>query len=236
MMGARSSARTREIVGSVIAERFCDLVALAAVFAVLTWGGVAGAPTGKLAADIAAAAIVLSAATIAVCLALRRRGRLEVLAAKVRPFARASKLLVRPAGVPLAGMSFVIWLLEGFTLLLVGNALGLHLSVFEALLTAVIAALASSLPAGPAYAGSYDAAVLLALHASGVTGASAVGFLLLARFVVFVPVTIVGAVLLVTRYGGLHRRRGWTRDMRGQEELRTGATPRTAVRGAQGDL
>ena len=204
IMKKRSPAGLPEIIGSVIAERLFDLAALGAIFVVLTWEGVAGAPTGRLAGDIAAGAIVAAGAGLALYLALRRRGHFEVFAARVRPFARASKLLARPEGIRLLGMSLLIWLFEGLTLLLVGNALALHLSVFEALLTAVLAALAASLPAGPGYAGSYDAGVLLALHASGIAGGAAVGFLLLARFVVFVPVTVVGAGLLLTRYGGLH--------------------------------
>jgi glycosyltransferase 2 family protein len=203
IMKMRSPAGLQEIVGSVIAEVMFGFVSLGAMFVVLTWGGVAGAPTGRVAADIAAAAIVVAAAGLALYLALRRRGHFEAFAARVRPLARASKLLARPEGIELLGISLLIWLLEGLTLLLVGRALALHLTVFEALLTAVIAALATSLPAGPGYAGSYDAGVLLALHASGIAGGSAVGFLLLARFVVFVPVTAVGAGLFLLRYGGL---------------------------------
>ena len=208
LMKLRSPAGLPEIVGSVIAERLFDLVAVGAMFAVLTWEGVAGAPTGTFAADIAAAAIVATGAGFALYLLLRRRGHFEAFAARVRPFVRASKLLVRPEGAQLLGVSLLIWLFEGLTLLLVGDALALHLSIFEALLTAVVAALATSLPAGPAFAGSYDAGLLLTLHASGITGGSAVGFLLLARFVVFVPVTVVGAGLLLTRYGGLRLKRG----------------------------
>jgi hypothetical protein len=118
-------------------------------------------------------------------------------------------------------MSLLIWLCEGFTLLVVGDALALHLSVSEALLTAVVSALAASLPAGPGYAGSYDAGILLALHASGIRGGSAVGFLLLARFVVFVPVTVVGVVLLVARYGGMHLRPSWKPASHRNRYLRT---------------
>lgn len=204
----RSPASLSEIVGSVIAERLFDLLALVAMFALLTWMGVAGAPAGKLAADIAAAAIVAVAAGVGLYLVLRRGSNLDAIAARLRPFVHASKLLARPEGVRLLGISVLIWLCEGLTLLLVGNALALHLSAFEALLTAVIAALAASLPAGPGYAGSYDAGVLLTLHASGIVGGSAVGFLLLARFVVFVPVTAVGAGLFLVRYGGLRLKRG----------------------------
>lgn len=209
IMKKRSPAGLPEIVGSVIAERLFDLAALGAIFAALTWEGVAGAPTGRLAGDIAGGAIVAAAAGLTIYLALRRRGHFEAFAARVRPFVRASKLLARPEGVRLLGISLLIWLSEGLTLLLVGNALALHLSVFEALLTAVIAALAASLPAGPGYAGSYDAGVLLALHASGIAGGAAIGFLLLARFVVFVPVTVVGAGLFLTHYGRQHLKPGW---------------------------
>lgn len=205
----RSAAGVPEIVGTLMAELLFGLVALGALFAALTWEGVAGAPTGRLAADIAGAATVATAAVVALCRVLRLGGRFEALAARVRPFVRASRLLARPEGIPLLGMSVLIWLLEGLTLLLVGNALALHLSVSKALLTAVVAALATSLPAGPGYAGSYDASVLLTLHASGIAGGSAVGFLLLARFVVFVPVTVVGAGLLLTRYGGLRLTGRW---------------------------
>jgi uncharacterized membrane protein YbhN (UPF0104 family) len=240
IMKKRSPAGLPEIVGSVIAERLFDLVALGAMFAVLTWEGVAGAPAGRLAADIAAAAIAAAAAGLALYLALRRRGHFEAFAARVRPFVRASKLLTRPEGVRLLVMSLAIWLLEGLTLLLVGNALALHLSVVEALLTAVIAALASSLPAGPGYAGSYDAGVLVALRASGIAGGSAIGFLLLARFVVFVPVTVAGVWVFLTRYGELRLRRGRKRasSLEGYEPMRLNsplsvAGAATAVSAAQ---
>lgn len=236
IMKKRSPAGLPEIIGSVIAERLFDVVALGAMFAVMTWEGVAGAPTGRLAADVAAAAIVAAAVGVALCLELRRRGHLGALSARIAPFARASKLLVQPAGARLLGLSLLIWLLEGLTLLLVGNALALHLSVSDALLTAVIAALAASLPAGPGYAGSYDGGVLLTLHASGISGQAAVGFLLLARFVVFVPVTVVGAGLFLTRYGGLRLRHKRKLVGHWQKGMRADAARPGAIQGAPGDL
>ena len=59
------------------------------------------------------------------------------------------------------------------------------------------------IPSGPAYAGTQDAAVTIGIKALGGTGATAVGYLLMLRFVIVVPITLVGLVLLVTRYGGL---------------------------------
>ena len=208
LLGSRTTARVREVIGTVIAERILDVATLAVVFAVLTWTGVDGAPTGKIAAYIAAGAVVFAACGLIGYLALRRRGRFDVFAARIRPYAHASKLFAHAEGITLAGMSALIWLFEGTTVLLVGRSLGIHLSLLAALLTNVIASLFSALPAGPGYAGSYDAGILLGLHAAKVNGGAAVGFLLLVRAVVFIPVTIVGLIVLVTRYGGLRRNRG----------------------------
>lgn len=205
LLSSRTTAGAREVVGSVIAERILDVATLAVIFVVLTWTGVDGAPTGQAAAHVAAGLVVVAALALVGYLVLRRRGRFDAFAAWIRPFTRASRLFVHPEGLPLAGLSVLIWLLEGATVMLVGRSLGIQLGMLPALLTNVIASLFSALPAGPGYAGSYDAGILLGLHAASVNGGLAVGFLLLIRAVVFVPVTLVGLVVLVVRYGGLRR-------------------------------
>ena len=47
------------------------------------------------------------------------------------------------------------------------------------------------------------AALLFGLGALSVHGGTAVGFGLLARFVLFVPITAIGLILVLVRYGGL---------------------------------
>jgi len=183
---------------------------LAVIFVALTLSGVDGAPTGKTVAWVAAGLVLLGAVALVGYLMLRRRGRFASFAARARPYTSASKLFVHPAGIPLAGISGLIWLLEGTTVMLVGRSLGIHFGLLAALLTNVIAALASAIPAGPAFAGTYDSGVLLGLHAAKVNGSAATGFLLLVRAVVFIPVTIVGLIVLVVRYGGLRRNRAAT--------------------------
>jgi uncharacterized protein (TIRG00374 family) len=210
LMSKRAHARVREVLGTVIAERILDVTTLAVLFVVLTWTGIDGAPTGKIAAYFAAALLVFGALLLFVYLLLRRRGRFDTFAGRIRPYAHASRLFAHAEGWTLAGMSGLIWLLEGATVMLVGRSVGIHLDLLAALLTNVIATLFSAVPAGPAYAGSYDAGILLGLHAANVNGAAALGFLLLVRFIVFVPVTIVGLVVLVVRYGGLRRNRSST--------------------------
>ena len=66
----------------------------------------------------------------------------------------------------------------------------------------VLGSLLALVPAAPGYVGTYDAALLFGLHALGVTGGIALGCTLMFRFVVFVPITLVGLLLMVTRYGG----------------------------------
>jgi glycosyltransferase 2 family protein len=206
LLGPRSTSRRREILGSVVAERLLDAGALVVVFVVMTWAGVDGSPTGRAPAFALAAAVVLVAGILAAYFALRRRRHFERFADRIRPVARASKLLMRPAGVTLLVVSVAIWLLEGLNLLLIARAVGLHLRVLDAVLTMAVASLFAALPVAPGYAGTYDAGMLLGLEAAGAAGSAAVGVLLLARFMLFVPVTVVGLAVLIARYGGLRPR------------------------------
>jgi hypothetical protein len=50
--------------------------------------------------------------------------------------------------------------------------------------------------------GTFDAAVVYGVHAIGGSKSAALSYLILLRFVLFVPITVVGFVVLVTRYGG----------------------------------
>jgi uncharacterized membrane protein YbhN (UPF0104 family) len=206
LMGSRTTARRREVLGSIIAERLLDCVVLVALFATYTWIGVAGAPAGRWTAGVATAALVVGGLGLGTYMFLRRRGHFERFAETVRPVSRASKVFARREGVPLALLSAVIWTLEGLTLLVIGAAVDVTLSVPDAALVIVLASLAAAIPAAPGYAGTFDAGMVLGLSAAGVSGGAAVSVILLARFVMFVPVTLVGLVVLVTRYGGFKPR------------------------------
>jgi hypothetical protein len=50
--------------------------------------------------------------------------------------------------------------------------------------------------------GTFDAAVLFAAKNLGRSHGVAVSYLLLLRFVLFIPITVTGLLLLVGRYGG----------------------------------
>jgi uncharacterized membrane protein YbhN (UPF0104 family) len=205
LLGARTSARHREVLGTVVADRLFDVAVLAALFAALTFADVEGAPSGRAGAALAAAALVGTALGLALYMWLRRRGRFARFAAAIRPVARASRLFARPQGAPLAVVSLLIWVLEGATFLVIARAVDVDLSLLAALAVVVLASLAAAIPAAPGYVGTFDAAVLVGLHAAGVHGGDAVAVLLMARFMLFVPVTVVGLGTLVLGYGGLRR-------------------------------
>ena len=208
LMGDRCSGNKRQVIGSIVAERLLDVAGLLVLFAVMSWVGVAGTPTGQAPAAIGVAAAVTVAVAIPVYLRLRAQGRLQRFADVIRPFSRASRELLDFRGFLLLLLTLSIWLCEGVIFYLVGQSLGLSLSVIDGTFLVVLSSFFALIPAAPGYVGTFDAALLFGLGALGTHGGTAVAFAVLARFVLFVPVTGAGLVLALTRYGGLGRLRG----------------------------
>src|SRR3954454_25337522 len=221
LLGARSPARHREVLGTVLTERLLDAGVLVTLFVALTWADVPGAATMDRPAAAAATALAVIAASIAVYVRLRRRGLFSRFAERIRPVAGASRQITTLGGVPLAAGSAVIWGLDGLTVMLVARALGLDLGLPAALAVLVLGSLAAAIPAAPGYVGTFDAAFLVGLHAAGVRGGDAVSVLLLTRFLLFVPLTVAGLGALVFGYGGL-----------GAATRSRSTTPRPAARSA----
>jgi hypothetical protein len=207
LLGERSSARRRVILGSIIAERFLDLLTIVTLFALLTVANVAGKPLGLAPLALVGGAALAAGALLAVLKGFRRRGRLERFAELVRPFAHATRVLVGWSGALLAGVTVVIWLLEASIFWLVGDSLHLGFTPVEALFLVVLTSFVAIIPSGPGYIGTFEAAVVFGLHALDITGGQAVAFALLIRFLLYVPITFVGLGLMLGRYGGLPRLR-----------------------------
>jgi glycosyltransferase 2 family protein len=203
LLAERSDARKREVLGSIISERMLDAVSLAMLFAVLTWARVAGAPMGQRPALVAVAALVGGAATVWGYLRARRGGRLVAFAARVQPLVRASRPLIGPMGLALSALTVLIWGIEGTIFWLVTRSLALEVNLLDGYFLVVRSAFFALIPAAPGYVGTFDGAVLFGLKALGVGGGQAVGFAILVRFVLFVPVTLTGLLLLLTRYRGV---------------------------------
>ena len=200
LLGPRSSARRREVLGTVLVERVLDAGVLALLFVGLAWAGEeASSNTGAM-PTIVTAVLVLAVVALPVYVRLRSRGHFERFATTIRPVAGAARIFIRPAGWALALLSLVIWCMDALALMMMAKSLELGLAFPAALAVVVLGSLASAVPAAPGYLGTFDAAVLVGLHAAGIEGGSAVSLLLLMRFVYFVPVTFVGLGVLLLGY------------------------------------
>ncbi len=117
-----------------------------------------------------------------------------------------TRRLCSSTGAGLLALSVALWLVEGSVYAVLGAVAGVHLSFLDGLYIMALANLVALVPAAPGYLGTFDAAVILGVRlVAGGTHAAALAYAVVVRFVLFVPITIVGLVALVVRYGGLRR-------------------------------
>ena len=213
LVAPRAQTDARTAIGTVVAERVLDVVVLVGLFVVLAYGVLGGidAPSaGRLvAAALLVAGIIALAATAA--WVLHRGGHLRRLLAFLAPMAEATRNLRSNHGMQLLGITFAVWALEWVAWWLTARAVGLDLGVLEVGYLMGLASVFALVPSGPGYVGTFDAAVVFGVRALGFGGAQALSYVLLLRFVVTVPITLIGLVVLVAGYGGLGRMRALVR-------------------------
>ena len=207
LLGERSNAKRRVILGTIIAERFLDLLTIVTLFAALTVADVADKPLGLAPLALVGGVVLAGGVVLWLLKAVRRRGRLERFAEIVRPFAHGTRVLVGWTGLVLAAVTVAVWLFEALIFWLVGDSLHLGITPVEALFLVVLTSFVAIIPSAPGYIGTFEAAIVFGLDALGIEGGQAVAFALLIRFLLYVPITIVGLGLMLFRYGGLRRLR-----------------------------
>ncbi len=208
---ARTDART--VIGTVVAERVLDVVVLVGLFVVLAYGVLGGIDLPSVGRLVFAALLVASliAAVASVAWVLHRRGHLAAAIAFVAPMVEATRRLRSDHGRRLLAITLVIWALEWIAWWLTARAAGLDLAPLEVGYLMGLASVFALIPSGPGFAGTFDAAIVFGVRALGRTGAQALAYLLLLRFVVTVPITLIGLVVLVAGYGGVGRVRALVR-------------------------
>lgn len=202
-MSRRAGRGLRDITGSLIAERLLDVAIVAGIYLVLAQVVLTDAPTPDLPDG---GGLVLLVAGVAALLALaayllhhfhllqRAREALTPLLASTRRL-RGSHLAA------MLGLTAVIWLLEAVNMMFVAAAVDFDLDLIGALYVIGIGGILIMIPSGPGHAGTYDAGILLGAAAAGADGQLALSFLLMTRVVIFLPPTIAGLGLVLTRYG-----------------------------------
>jgi uncharacterized membrane protein YbhN (UPF0104 family) len=205
LMGPAAKTSRLTVAGTLVAERLLDIAVLLVLFVVVGYGLLGEVGGGKVEIIVA----VLVAGALAAAIGWRFVRGNERLRGFVTPLASATLGLRRAHhGLLLLGLTLVIWAIEAGVWMSVGAAVGFGMDPIEGLYLVALASVFSLIPSGPAYAGTQDAAVAIGIKALGGTGATAVAYLLMLRFVIVVPITVAGLILLVARYGGLSRLRG----------------------------
>ncbi|MDX6708785.1 MAG: glycosyltransferase 2 family protein [Solirubrobacteraceae bacterium] len=214
LLAPRAQTDPRTVIGTIVAERVLDVVVLVGLFVVLAYGVLGGIDVPS-AGRLAATALIVAGLTAAIgllALVLHRRGHLRPVLAFLAPMTEATRRLGgRRHGTELLVWTLLVWGLEWTAWWLTAQAAGLDLGVLEVGYLMGLAATFALIPSGPGYVGTFDAAVVFGVRALGKTGVQALSYLLLLRFVVTVPITVVGLVVLVARYGGIGRARAMAR-------------------------
>jgi uncharacterized membrane protein YbhN (UPF0104 family) len=204
LMAPRAGISMRSVVGTLLAERLLDVGLLVVIFVVVGYGLLGEVGGDKVEIVLLAAAGAAAAATVAYLLIRRNERVMGFLA----PIASATLGLRRAHhGLRLLGITMVIWAIEASVWMSTGAAVGFGMTPIEGLYIVALASIFAMIPSGPAYAGTQDAAAIIGIKALGGTSAQAVAYVVMLRFVIVVPITVVGLALLMTRYGGLGRLR-----------------------------
>jgi uncharacterized membrane protein YbhN (UPF0104 family) len=203
LMTPRADTIHRTVIGTLLAERLLDLVVVVVLFVVVGYGVLDNVGDGEL--EVVAIATVLAVAGAAAAIVIARRS--ERLSHLVGPMLSSTRSLLTKDGVPLVSMTLAIWVIETFVWMMVGAAASFDMTLLEGLYLVALASVFSLIPSGPAYAGTQDAAAIVGIKAIGGSGSLATTYLILLRFVLQVPITVAGLVLLAARYGGISKLR-----------------------------
>lgn len=103
------------------------------------------------------------------------------------------------------GMSVLAWTTWAIAAILVGRAVGVELSLVDAIFVTAALNLGVAIPSSPGFVGTYQWLGVSALALFGVGREAGLAFAICMQAVWFVPTTIVGAVILVSHANGAWR-------------------------------
>ncbi len=213
LLAPRCDASKRTVISSIVGERVLDVIALLTIFIVTVYGVLSTSevlPTDRPLLVTGIGIMLLLAGAVAIWV-LRRHPFFERVRDWLRPLADSPRALVSRWGLALLAATFVLWTIEASVYWTVARAVEMDISMSGALYLVALTNFVAALPAAPGSLGTFDAAVAWGAHRLGATGSIAVSYVILIRFVLYVPITVVGLVVLVTRYGGWSRLRSATR-------------------------
>ncbi|MBO9532701.1 MAG: flippase-like domain-containing protein [Solirubrobacteraceae bacterium] len=203
LMAQRTEASASLMVSTLIAERLLDVVVLGGAFVITSLVFAGGLPQGNR-AIIALVLLGVGAIGLAVVTWAIRSDRLP---AGVRGILRDASLAVRQLRssrhlAAVATLTLGAWFLEACVYLIASKAAGVELHLGSALYILSTAAMFTMIPSGPGFAGTMDGAIAFTLHVLDEPKRLVGTYIFTVRFIIFIPITVLGGLLLVLRYGG----------------------------------
>jgi uncharacterized protein (TIRG00374 family) len=203
LLRQRAGASFARTLGTVLAERFMDVLALVGLMvlsALLTFHG-------NIPADVrwpligGAALVVLGIAGLGVVARYRTLIVGLVPERFTAPYERLQGGVLSSfarSGVPqIVGATILIWGAEGVRVFVVAAAFGVDLTVPEALFVALLASLLTVVPLTPAGLGVVESGTIIALRLLDVSDTNAATIALVDRGIAYWSVIVVGAALSV---------------------------------------
>ena len=213
LLSARCDSSKRTLLSSIVAERVLDVIALLTIFVVTVYGVLSTSevlPTDRPLLVTGIAVLLVLAAAVAIWV-LRSHHVFERVRDWLRPLADSPRALLSRWGLALLAGTFLLWTVEASVYWSVARSIDMDISISGALYLVALTNFVAALPAAPGSIGTFDLAVKTGAINLGASGSVALSYMILIRFVLYVPITIVGLVVLVTRYGGWSRLRSATR-------------------------
>lgn len=216
VFGLRGALRSApvQVAGTLVIERVLDLFVLLSLFFVGLLGVAAGSfPPAFIATGVTLGVLSVTGILFLVLMPHHLQRVLQAVlrrpAEKGRRWARRASsfvtqffgglsLLRSPArALQLLGLSLLAWMLEGFVFAAVAWSLHVGGSPAGPWFSLAAGTLATLIPSSPGHVGTFDYFAMLGLMSYGAAAAVAAAFALLVHLVLWLPVTLVGAMLLL---------------------------------------
>ena len=203
LMAQRTGAGASLMVSTLIAERLLDVAVLGTTFVITSLIYAGGLPTGGK----SIAAVVLLVLALIGLLVVRWAIRSDHVPPGVRGILRDASLAVRQLRgsrhlAQAAGLTIAAWTLEACVYAIAAHAVGIKLNLGSAAYVLSTAAMFTLIPSGPGFVGTMDAALAFTLRVLEEPKNAVFPYIVTVRFIVFIPITVIGGVLLAFRYGG----------------------------------
>ncbi len=223
-LGDREKVSRASTLGTVVVERVVDIAVVVAIAALaILVLNVRGVVASAILVGLAVTGLLVVGLAIGIA-AHRLPGahRLATLAERWPSVVEAARRL--RDGLAVAGrprtlaeallLSLAAWSATVVAFAAIGQAIGLHLLIGEASLLAAGVALATAIPSGPGYLGTYELAAVKIAESLGRPSDQAFALALLAHATVLILTSVAGAVAFL--------RLGWTSSIREVEDVVSG--------------